>query len=94
MDTHRDKYTINSETERKIKICTPTWKRLAVKYYMIDGTFTDQLIPDSRAYVTNNVWDENTRSMIVARKPKHTTPRKRVGDSKGEHKYLIVGSKA
>ena len=38
--------------------------------------------------------DENMRSMEAAKKPKHTTPRKRVGDSKGERKYLIVGSKA
>ena len=32
--------------------------------------------------------------MNVAKKPKHVTPRKRVGDPKGERKYLIVGSKA
>ena len=61
---------------------------------MIDGKFTDQFIPYSRAYVSNRVWDENTRSMNVAKKPKHVTPRKRVGDPKGERKYLIVGSKA
>ena len=57
---------------------------------MVDGTFTDQLIPDSRTYRTNKVWDENTRSMKAARKPKHATPRKQVGDPKGERKYLIV----
>ena len=55
MDTHRDEYTINPETGRKIKIDTPTWKRLAAKNYMIDGTFTDQTIPDSRAYLSNKV---------------------------------------
>ena len=33
------------------------------------------------------------RSMEAAKKPKQITPRKRVGDPKGERKYLIVGSK-
>ena len=33
------------------------------------------------------------RSMEAAKKTKHATPRKRVGDPKGERKYLIVGSK-
>ena len=61
---------------------------------MIDGKFTDQFIPNSRAYVLNKVWDENTRSMKVSKKPKLVTPRKRVGDAKKERKYLIVGSKA
>ena len=41
----------------------------------------------------NKVWDENTRSMEASKKPKHTTPRNRVGYPKGERKYLIVGSK-
>ena len=92
MDSHRDQYTINHETGQKIKIGTLTWKRLAAKYYMIDGKFTDQTIPDSRAYLSNKVWDENTGSMKAARKPKHDTHRKRVSDPKGEHKYMIVGS--
>ena len=56
MDTHRDGYTINPETRRKIKIDSQIWKRLAAKYYMIDGKFTDQTIPDSRVYVSNKVW--------------------------------------
>ena len=76
MDSHRDDYTINPETGRKIKIDSPTWKRLAAKYNMIDGTFTDQPIPDSRAYLSNKVWDENTGSMKAASKPKHAPPRK------------------
>ena len=63
---------------------------ISLQYNMVDGTFTDQLIPDSRTYRTNKVWDENTRSMKAARKPKHATPRKQVGDPKGERKYLIV----
>ena len=67
---------------------TLTWKRLATKYYMIDRKFTDQLISGSRAYVSNKML-----GMKAANKPKHTTLRKRVGDSKGERKYLIVGSK-
>ena len=49
MDSYRDEYTINPETERKIKLGTQTWKRLASMYYMIDGKFTDETIPDSRA---------------------------------------------
>ena len=56
METHRDEYTINPETGRKIKIGTQTWKRLAAKYYMIDGKFTDQTIPDSRAYLSNKAF--------------------------------------
>ena len=41
MDSYRDEYTINPETGWKIKIGKQTWKRLVVKYYMIDGKFTD-----------------------------------------------------
>ena len=47
MDSYGDEYTINSKTGRKIKVGTQTWKRLAAKYYMIDGKFTDQTISDS-----------------------------------------------
>ena len=94
MDSHRDQYTINHETGRKIKIGSQIWIQLATKYNMIDGTFTDQPIPDSQAYLSNKVWDENTGSMKAARKPKHAPPRKRVSDPKGEWKYLIVGSKS
>ena len=94
MDSHRDQYTINHETRRKIKIGSQIWIQLAIKYNMIDGTFTDQPIPDSQAYLSNKVWDENTGSMKAARKPKHAPPRKRVSDPKGEWKYLIVGSKS
>ena len=55
MDSYRDEYTINPETGRKIKLGTQTWKRLASKYYTIDRKFTDQPIPDSRAYLSNKV---------------------------------------
>ena len=34
----------------------PTWKRLAAKYYRVGDTFTDQTIPDSRAYVSNKIF--------------------------------------
>ena len=47
MDSYRDEYTINPEIGRKIKLGTQTWKRLASMYYMVDGKFTDQPIPDS-----------------------------------------------
>ena len=67
MDSHRDQYTINPETGRKVKIDTPTWKRLAAKYYMIDGKFIHQTIPDSRAYLSNKVFgmtiNEKERNM-------------------------------
>ena len=89
MDSHRDQYTINHETGQKIKIGTLTWKRLAAKYYMIDGKFTDQTIPDSRAYLSNKVFGLT----INEKGKKHAIQRKRAIDPKGEHKYLIVGSK-
>ena len=50
---------------------------MAAKYYIIDEKITDQLISDSRAFMSNKVWDENTRSMKGAKKLKHTTPRRR-----------------
>ena len=90
---NQNRYTINPETGWKIKVETQTWKRLATKYYMIDRTFRDQLIPDSGTNRTNKVWGEKTSSMKTTRKQKHTTPHKRVGDSKGERKYFIVWSK-
>ena len=57
---------------------------------MIDGKFTDQTIPDSRAYLSNKAF-----GLINNEKgKKHAIQRKRAIDPKGEHKYLIVGSKA
>ena len=88
MDSYRDEYTINPETGRKIKVGSQTWKRLAAKYYMIDGKFTDQPIPNSRAYLSNKVFGMK----LVT--PKRRVTHRRVSDSKGERKYLIVGSKA
>ena len=55
MDSYHDEYTINPEIGRKIKLGTQIWKRLASKYYTIDREFTDQPIPDSRAYMSNKV---------------------------------------
>ena len=49
MDTIHIKYTINPETRRKIKVGTLIYRRMTVKYYLIDGAFTDQIIPDLRA---------------------------------------------
>ena len=46
---HREEYTINPKTGRKIRIGTQTWKRLAAKYYLIDGKVTDQTISESPA---------------------------------------------
>ena len=56
MDSHRDEYTITTETGREITIGTQTWKRLAAKYYMIDEKFTDQPIPDSQAYLSSKIF--------------------------------------
>ena len=56
MDSQRVGYTINPETGKQIKIGGPTWKRLAAKYYRVSDTFTDQTIPDSRAYVSNKIF--------------------------------------
>ena len=88
MDSYRDEYTINPETGRKIKVGTQTWKRLAAKYYMIDGKFTDQTIPYSRAYLSNKVF------WVKLATPNRQVTHRRVSDPKGERKYLIVGSKA
>ena len=68
------------------------WKRLAAKYYMIDGKFTDQPIPDSRAYLSNKVFGVTIQEK--AKKRKHATRCSRISDPKGERKYLMVGSKA
>ena len=88
MDSYRDEYTINPETGRKITVGTQTWKRLASKYYMINGKFTDQSIPDSRAYLSNKVF--GVKQVTPTRQVTH----RRVSDPKGEHKYHIMGSKA
>ena len=88
MDSYRDEYTINPEIGRKIKLGTQTWKRLAFKYYMIDRKFTDEPIPDSRAYVSNKVF--GVKQVTPTRQVTHRC----VSDPKGENKYLIVGSKA
>ena len=86
MDSHRDEYTINPETGRKIKLGTQTWKRLTATCYMIDEKFTGQPIPDSRAYLSNKVFG------VKQVTPKRRMTHRRVSDPKGERKYLIVGS--
>ena len=55
---------------------------------MIGDPFTDQTIPDSRAYVSNKVlgMKQVTRKRRVARK--------RVSDPAGKCNYIYVGSKA
>ena len=89
MGSHRDKYTINPETGKQIKIGGSTWKRLTAMYYMIGDTFTDQTIPDSRAYVSNKIF------VMKQVTPKaQVTHRKRVANPAIEGKYVFVGSKA
>ena len=92
MDTHRDEYTINPGTGRKIKIGTQTWKRLSAKYYMMDVKSTDQPIPESRGYLLINVLGVTIHKK--ANKSKHANQRRRANDFIGEPKYLIVGIKA
>ena len=89
MSSQRVGYTINPETGKQIKIGGPTWKRLASKYYMVGDTFTDQTMPDSRAYVSNKVFGmkQVTRKVQVTRC-------KRVTNPAIEGKYVYVGSKA
>ena len=90
MSSHRvgeTSYTINPERGKQIKIGEPTWKRFAATYYMIGATFTDQTIPDSRAYVSNKMF--GVKQVTPTRRVK----RRRVSDPTGEHKYIIVGSK-
>ena len=103
MDSQRDGYNINPETGKQIKIGEPTWKRLAAKYYRIGDTFTDQTIPDSRAYASNKIF-----GMKLATPKPQVTRRKRVANpaiegNEGERsspgkrsfpKYVYVGSKA
>ena len=84
MDTTRVKYTINLETRWKIKIETLTWKRLTTKYYIIDGAFTDQIISDSRTLKIKEEKEWKTEKV-----PKIC---KRVDDSWGMKRYIIVGS--
>ena len=86
MDTTRVKYTINPETGRKIKVGTLTWKRLAAKYYMIDGVFMDQVILDSRA-----LKDKGSKE---GKEHKARKACKRVVDQAGMKRYITVGSKA
>ena len=66
MSSQRHNYTINPETGKQIKIGGPTWKQLAAKYYMIDGKFTDQTIPDSRAYLSRKVFGINIPDEYIA----------------------------
>ena len=66
MDSQRVGYTINPETGKQIKIGGPTWKRLAAKYYMIGDTFTDQTMPDTRAYLSRKVRGINLPDFYIA----------------------------
>ena len=61
MDTTRVKYSINPETGRKIKVGTLTWKRLVAKYYIIDGTFIDQVNNDLRSLMVKEDMERKAR---------------------------------
>ena len=86
MDTTRIKFTINPETGRKIKVGTLSWKRLATKYYMMDGVFTNQVIPDSRAL--------KVKGSKESKALKACKTRKRVVDPTGMKSNIVVGSKS
>ena len=66
MDSHRVEYTINPETGKQIKIGGPTWKRLVAKYYRVGDTFTDQTMPDTRAYLSRKVRGINLPDFYIA----------------------------
>ena len=66
MSSQRVGYTINPETGKQIKIGGPTWKRLAATYYMVGDTFTDQTIPDTRAYLSRKVFGINIPDEYIA----------------------------
>ena len=89
MDSQRVGYTINHETGKQIKIGGPTWKRLAATYYMVGDSFTDQTMPDTRAYVSNKIF-----GMKLATPKIEGARRKRVANPAIEGKYVYVGSKA
>ena len=55
---------------------------------MIDWKFTDQTIPDSRAYVSNKIFGMKQVTLKEQRK------NKRVANPAIEGKYVFVGSKA
>ena len=83
MSSQREGYTINPETGKQIKIGGPTWKRLAAKYYRVGDTFTDQTMPDTRAYMSNKIL-----GMKVATPKAQATRRKRVANPAIEGKYV------
>ena len=66
MNSQRVGYTINPETGKQIKIGGPTWKRLAATYYMVGDTFTDQTMPDTRAYLSRKVFGINIPDEYIA----------------------------
>ena len=85
------KYTSNPETGRKVRVGTLSWKRLATKYYMIDRTFTDQVIPDSRALTV----DRKSAFMVRDGKVRKASKAyKWVVHPAGIKRYIIEGSKA
>ena len=62
---------------------------MAATYYRVGDTFTDQTIPDSRAYLSNKIF-----GMKLATPKTQVTRRKRVANPAIKGKYVYVGSKA
>ena len=62
---------------------------MTAMYYRVGDTFTDQTMPDSRAYVSNKIF-----GMKQVTPKAQVTRRKRVVNPAIEDKYVFVGSKA
>ena len=82
METTRVKYTINPKKKKKIEVGTLTWKRLVVKYYIMDEAFTDQIISDSLSLKVKDNKEKKVRKAC-----------KRVDNPAGMKGYIIVGNK-
>ena len=69
-----------------IKVGSPTWKRLATKYYMIGDQYTHQVIPNQRVYTASKL---NKASTVKVNRRSG----KRVANPAGVKQYVVVGSK-
>ena len=81
-----DKYTINPETGKIIKVGSPIWKRLASMHYIMGDQFTDQIIPDPRVYKASKVNKANKLKV-------NRLLGKRVAYPEGVKRYIMVGRK-
>ena len=94
MSSQRVGCTINPETGKQIKIGGPTWKQLAATYYMVSDIFTDQTIPDTKAYVSNKVFGvkQVTPTRRVTRERVSDPVRENASKSTSEAKHRTSGT--